>query len=581
MTQPQPHFHHSSDSFEDDSFGIEPLFHPLESGSLQLMSAEVCLQRGNRHYAAYLSHHQSSDLNQAMTHYKQALELNPSLPEAYVKLGTVLWEQGGMSVEVALDYCEIALKLNPDCGEAYLRKGTLLHQAGQLDEAISNLKLAIAKNPIQKQAQARLAFGSALMSAALKHSTGHSPMSWPKRIQNASSGLLQWAQGALLLPGDKSACQLLWTSLQSDLSIVAVTAFGRLLKTVGFNAAVSSLYGWAITKMPREAIFPHLLGDLHTDRLDFEEAIHCYQMAEALEPDNALLNKKLGLSHYQRHETDEAAHHLEKVLDSGSCDSEARYNLAQIYTEQADYMRALYHYKELMVESPNNPYLHSNMAYVLFRLEDYDGAIASYQFTVEHGTDPVWTSTVAHTLGTIYYQVKHNLDAAERMLHIAYRLDSSNLECLTLLGDILTEQGRFEEAVQMYRRLLEVEPDNADCCNYMGYLLWQLDRHEEAIDFYQRAITLEANNPIAYNNLGVIFLDEKCAPNAAFELFNKAVTLKEDYTLAHFNVARTLEALGQTTKAAKGYSDALKWNQENPELNDTEIQERLTRLFEV
>lgn len=572
MNQPQPHSpHHPED------FGLDPLFHPLESGPLQLMSAEVYLQRGNRHYAAYLSHHQPSDLNQAMTHYKQALELNPALPEAYVKLGAVLWEQGGMSMDVALDYCDIALKLNPDCGEAHLRKGTLLRQAGRLDEAISSLKMAITKNPLQGQAQARLAFGSALLHSAFNSS----PLGLPKRIQHASIGLLQWAQGGLLLPSDKAACQLLWTTLQADLSIVALTALGRLLKAVGLKASVSSLYEWASQRMPREALFPHLRGDLHNEQMDFEEAIHCYQQAQALEPDNMLLNKKLGLSHYRHHEIEEAAYHLEKVLESSSCDSESRYNLAQIYTEQADYMRALYHYKELMLESPNNPYLHGNIAYVLFRLEDYDGAIASYQFAVDHGTDPTWTSTVAHTLGTIHYQIKHNLEAAEHMLKIAFKLDNRNLECLTLLGDIFTEQGRFEEAVQTYRHLLEAEPDNADCCNYMGYLLWQLDRHEEAIEFYQRAIVLESNNPIAYNNMGVIFLDEKCAPNAAFELFKQAVSLKEDYTLAHFNVARTLEALGETTKAAESYSETLKWNQQNPELSDTEIQERLTRLFEV
>ena len=150
-----------------------------------------------------------------------------------------------------------------------------------------------------------------------------------------------------------------------------------------------------------------------------------------------------------------------------------------------------------------------------------------------------------------------------------------------MLGDIYTEQGNFEQAIETYNYILSVEPDNAECHNYLGYLLWQLDKNDEAVEAYNRAIALNLDNPIAYNNLGVIYLDEKCQLKKALEMFEQAVALKPDYTLARFNVARTLEALGQTAGAAKVYTEALALNAENPELDDAEIQERLENLFQV
>jgi predicted TPR repeat methyltransferase len=64
-------------------------------------------------------------------------------------------------------------------------------------------------------------------------------------------------------------------------------------------------------------------------------------------------------------------------------------------------------------------------------------------------------------------------------------------------------------------------------------------------------------------------------------MFQHAIDLKPDYTLACFNIGRTKEALGQTTEAAQSYSSALTLNAENPELTNDEILDRLDHLFQV
>ena len=51
--------------------------------------------------------------------------------------------------------------------------------------------------------------------------------------------------------------------------------------------------------------------------------------------------------------------------------------------------------------------------------------------------------------------------------------------------------------------------------------------------------------------------------------------------MAHFNLGRTLEELGQNIEAAKSYQHALELNEIEAELDSDEINQRLYGLFEV
>lgn len=556
--------------------------HPLqpvkstEPSQNKQISADYYLKLGNRHYNNYLTRSLKRDLDLAIDHYRQALEMNPSLAEAYVKLASAMWDKGAIPLEAAIDYCENALRLNAACHEAHLFLGYFLRKAGRLEEAMAQFRRCIevagGKTP---PAKAKMALGQVkIQQASLAFE-----LSALDRIARTADGIRDFVAGCLLLPGDRNAFQVIKGALFADFSIFTLLGIGRACKTVGLGSLSIKLYEWATVKMPQEPIFFHLLGDIHAERSCVDAAIYYYNRTQELEPDNVTVHKKLGKAYSQCNDSANAARSLEKVVEAEAEDFDTLYMLAQIYSERHEYMRSLYYFKELVKLAPDNPYIHSNMAYVLFKLEDYDGAVQEYQAAVNFGEDPVWTATVAQTLGTIYYQIKQDHDAAVGMFQMAYQLDSDNLDCLTMLGDIYTEQGNFEAAINAYRHIISCEPDNADCYNYLGYLLWQLDKNDEALTAYEHAIRLSPDNPIAYNNMGVIYLDEKCMPLRALEMFSKAYELKADYTLACFNVGRTYEAMGRIADAAKVYTEALALNGENSELSSDEILDRLDRLF--
>ncbi len=549
---------------------------PLSPDSKPELSAKYYLTLGNRHYNAYLTRLQKKELTLAVEYYRQALELDSTQPDAYVKLAVALMDQGEILVESAIDYCQMALSLDPKHSEANLFMGYFLRQVGQLEAASPYLEQATRHAAFQS-AKPYFALGRVLLDQAKTH---HS-LSWQERVRLKMRGYLNMVTGVVLLPRDQRIMQLFKLAFITDLKIYTTLTLGQGLQILGLKNTAVKLYELASHQMPEEGVFFHALGDLYQGQKQLDAAIYYYTRAQELDPDNLILHKKLGQAYTLSNDSDNATKSLERVVEAGEEDFDSLYRLAQLYTDRQEYMRALYYFKELVRQNPDNPYLHSNMAYLMFKLEDYDGAIQEYQAAVSFGTDPVWTSTVAQTLGTIYYQIRRDVDSAIGMFQMAYQLDSTNLECMVMLADLYMEQGNLEAAASAYRHILQYEPDNAECHSYLGYLLWQMDQNDEAEMAYLKALELDPRNPVALNNLGVIYLDEYQRPERALECFQKALNLREDYTLASFNIGRAYEKIGTTTEAAKAYSHTLSLNVINPELEDIEILERLDQLFEV
>jgi tetratricopeptide (TPR) repeat protein len=538
--------------------------------------AQHFLKLGNTHYNNYLTLCVRSDLETAITNYRRALELDPKLSEGYVKLASALWDKGDITVETAIEYCQQALMFNPSMSEAHLFLGYFYRRAGELDAALAQFHHAIQKSRLQSS-RPRIALGVALLHQASESKD----LGVASRIGLVLKGLTQFGLGCLLLPTDARTVRHLQAALMKDIQVYGLLGFGKALQWVGLSSVSVAVYKWAMTVLPNESVFPHLMGDMSRQQKKARQSVEYYQRALQAEPGNVVVAKKLGNAYFEGHDLVNAATQFEKVVEQQGGDFDSLYHLGRIYSERKELMRALYYFKEALNLSPHNPYIHSHMAYLMFKLQDFDGAIQEYRSAITHGEDDVWTSTVSQTLGVLYYQVKGDLEAAIAMFQLAFQLDPSNLESMAMLADLYFEQGNLEGALECYRYILTREPHNAECYNYMGYLLWQMDRNDEAIEAYKKAIQLDDKSHIAYNNLGVIYLDEKDSHRNAMELFKRALDLNPKYTLACFNLGRAQEAMGDEVLAANAYSEALALNAESPELEDQEIMSRLDGLFKV
>ena len=141
--------------------------------------------------------------------------------------------------------------------------------------------------------------------------------------------------------------------------------------------------------------------------------------------------------------------------------------------------------------------------------------------------------------------------------HIAQRLAEASM---------LRESGKVPEAITAYRAVLADAPNLPDSWYNLGWLLRRADDPNAAIAAYDRALALNINGPEeVFLNKGVIFADDLLDPAKAQEAYRAALAINPRYGHARFNLANTLEDLGDRKGAALEYRTLLQQAPGEPE----------------
>lgn len=90
----------------------------------------------------------------------------------------------------------------------------------------------------------------------------------------------------------------------------------------------------------------------------------------------------------------------------------------------------------------------------------------------------------------------------------------------------LAMQGRWQEAVEANRAILELFPNDVDAWNRLGKAYSELGQNREAIEAYEKALSLEPGNQIARRNLerlkaaaGAVAPAPQAAPRVSPQIF--------------------------------------------------------------
>jgi tetratricopeptide (TPR) repeat protein len=131
------------------------------------------------------------------------------------------------------------------------------------------------------------------------------------------------------------------------------------------------------------------------------------------------------------------------------------------------------------------------------------------------------------------------------------------------LGDILTDDGRFDEAIAERREALRLKPGSATVHNNMGATLARIPgRIGDAVPEFEEALRLRPTYAEADNNLGNALASEGRALEAVAFL-EEALRLRPDFTSAHNNLGNALAQIpGRLDDAIAQYQEALRLNPE-------------------
>jgi len=129
----------------------------------------------------------------------------------------------------------------------------------------------------------------------------------------------------------------------------------------------------------------------------------------------------------------------------------------------------------------------------------------------------------------------------------------------------LHQQGRLDDAAQLYNGILAGTPDNFDAMHLLGVLMHQRGRSAEALALISRALAMNAKSADALlNQANVLFGMRRFAE--ALDVYDNARALRPDDAELLSNRANTLCELGRALEAVPCFDRALALRPNDPDI---------------
>ena len=535
--------------------------------------AKKSLEIAREAHERYLIRKNNSDFETAISNYIDAVKYDPSMPESYYRLASLMWEQGQISVSTAIEQCKTAVALAPDNMNAHLYAGYFMKVAEDYKEAEKEFKKAIKSNRL-KSARPRLVLSQTILQKINSNNA---------KASDYMSFLYYLLSGSVMIAWDRPSLKMFYKNMSDDFSVFTFNSIGKFLEKFKLYPAAENIYKKALLETAHSDIFYDKIGDLAIKNKELDLSVDCYNKVLESNPMNHDVLVKLAtiLQTYFPDRIDDTIDCYEKLLTLHDNKSQIYYELGHLYLKKEDKINSISAFKLALENDNDNPFYNNSLGYAFSKAELYDDAIEYYQKAISLNPDNEWTSIVCQALGAIYAEVKGNIEAAVATYQAGIILDPNNYDLYLALGDIHMADYDLEKAIKAYCDAITLNPD--DYRGYMkaGIALWEKDYLEEALVSYHKAVELNPENEFAQNNLGILYLDGLGDAEEALEYFESAIELNPSYTLAYFNAGRASQAMDFRNDAAHYYQMAIDLNKITDDLDEEDVRARLHKLFEA
>jgi tetratricopeptide (TPR) repeat protein len=124
-------------------------------------------------------------------------------------------------------------------------------------------------------------------------------------------------------------------------------------------------------------------------------------------------------------------------------------------------------------------------------------------------------------------------------------------------GDMLFEQGLYDEAIEAYKKAIKMKPDWALAHNNLGLAYSKYNQKDLAIEEYNEAIRLDPHLGEAYYNLASIYYDRRSFEQA-ISFYKKTLEVNPNMAEAHYNLGAAYYETQQYDLAWKEAQEAEK-----------------------
>ena len=180
--------------------------------------------------------------------------------------------------------------------------------------------------------------------------------------------------------------------------------------------------------------------------------------------------------------------------------------------------------KQIISEGRGGPVEMHELGICYFVLDNFKQASAHLSELFKKYPDYVEIAS-AYALRIFCLIQERDFDKALRLIKVRLEKVPHDVVLLSLHAHINEKKGKFRKAIEIHKKILEIDPDNINSLNSAGYLMTEHgadDELGEALSFLTRALKRKPNHPAYLDSLGV-HLVKKGKKEHARKAFVKAL----------------------------------------------------------
>lgn len=256
-------------------------------------------------------------------------------------------------------------------------------------------------------------------------------------------------------------------------------------------------------------------GDGFFSKDMLKEAVMEYNKALAINPGNAYVNKKLGISYLKLGDFNLAFIPLAKALKADPVDAEAMVNLGIVYTKNNNIPKSISLYEKAVSIEPQNVGYRYKLAEALTWQEQYDEAIQQDNKIIEISTDEKNKNEMRILISQIYERKAKKeknddyYNDALRELREVLKKDPNNVKALNEAGGIYLETKKVTYARDVLEKAYKLDFNNYDVQMRLAQVYSWVREYDKAISIYTRVLNQNPQDVGALYRLGEVYSWQK------------------------------------------------------------------------
>ncbi len=496
----------------------------------------------------------SARYDEALTHFRRAIELEADNADAWANLGiTLVWKGSLEEAATALDKAET---LNPRHPVIFRARGLMAQQRGDAVAAIAAFDTALELDP-----ESLFAMGNRAMAHMAAGDANRALADAADAIERSPQYIEMYAVRAFALSSlgrtGEAVAELDRMLAANPEDTRALTVAATLYPNFGAPEKARDLADGLAQASPSPMSLTTRAqlrdpADIDGQLADLDEALRLDPAYQPALMARASLRQANG-------EREAALADTEAILDLNPQLPEVNLLRANIFRSMDRRDDALAEAEAVVAANPDDAWAHVAAGKIYGYFGEREKALAAIDRGI--GMEPVAAYFVDRA------QVREESDKAGRMadLEEALRLFPGDQTVLAAKADLLVGMGEHERAIAVYDEALDTSVDNAMWRHRRGVALWRLGRLVEAEDDFARVRSL-THDAMMLNNICYMKAVADVALERALEECEESLRLRPDFAPTLDSRGAVLLRPGRLDEAIRDFDRVL---EQSPDLRNS------------